>query len=269
MKKDKKATEDKAGAPWHQLPTSYKNIVIYFILIILFAAAVFILIHRKMHKSAEAEEFMIPTSTLTCPPPPLPVGEVTPPSPVEPSLSPLENMIAAQNARLDSLGNTVKTLGLNAQISHRFIAYEILNEILEGHLPLETLTLYLKKHPEPWTTEILVTLAPLKGVKTYDELQRLLILPPEPQSLAKSLWQRVKNIVRSIVKIRKLNHGYLATLSDVQTALRGHNIHQALEIFYTLPPIRQIPYASWKGDALDRATLETLKQKMLLAISEN
>jgi hypothetical protein len=258
MKKDKKETEERFGLRWQQSPTFFKNIFIYIILIIIFIIAVFLLLNRYVNKSISPHNFVPPSSDLALPR--LPATELVSPHATP---APIEN----QNDRLISLENNVKTLASSLQISHQLIAFEILKEVLKGHIPLETLTIYLQKHPEPWTAETLTMLAPIKESKTYDQLHMLLNQSALSPSL--SVWKRIKNSITSFVTIRKLDQGGQGSIKGIEIALHAQNIQQALEAFDKLPPEEQAKLVSWKQEAQNRLSLETLKQKMLIALSEN
>lgn len=171
----------------------------------------------------------------------------------------------SQDLRLTDLEKTVNVLVATSQVFHQFIAFEIVKEILEGHLSLESLKLFLQRHPDSWTALIVTILPSIQGSKTYDELQRLLVLSLPPQTL----WERIQNFLKSIVIIRKMNQEGEEHIEAVRAALQERNVQKALEIFDKLPPEEKTQYASWQKAAQDRLALERLKQKMLLMISEH
>jgi hypothetical protein len=274
MKKDKETTGRSHWQQWRQSPTFFRNFFGYSIIIVILILSIFILVYRYINKKAEPNNFIIPNSIpMPLPSPPAtPVPAPTPPLAPLPAPEPLslENRITIQNDRLTNLENSFNQQQLTFRNCHQLVALEILQEILEGHLPVNTLTLYLQKQKEPWATNILNRLSPVKEGKTYDQLQVLLILPPSSQPLSR--WQHIKNIIKSFVSIRRLDREgqyTVAKLSDIQTALRTHNIQRALDAFAKLSPEEQAHLSSWKQEAQDRLTLETIKQTMLLELSES
>lgn len=252
MTKDKETTGCSHWQKWRQSPTFFRNFSSYFILITILIFSIVILLYRHINKTTGQDDCFIPRSL---------------PMPISPSF---KHEIAKQNSRLTHLENIFNQQQLSLQSCQQLIALEILQEILEGRIPVNTLTLYLQKQAEPWATNILSRLSPIKEAKTYDQLQVLLILPPSSQPLSK--WQRVKNIIKSFVSIRHLDKEGQYTvgrLSDIQTALRTHNIQRVLDAFAKLSPEEQAQLSSWKQEAQDRLTLETIKKTMLLELSES
>lgn len=273
MKKDKK-TEIRSFLK--QPPAFLKNLLIYIIFLSVFALFVFILIYRYVSGFHQQQEFVYQSLTPTLSPTPTPTPAPTPmpaptPAPMPVPLSPpelvlLQKEISSQNDRLAQIEANLKQWQSVPQASHQLVAIEILREVLEGHLPLSTFTLYLQKIPEPWAPPILSRISSITMCKTYAQLQDLLVLPPKSHSL----WRRVKNFLKSFVRIRKLDakgHYQGGHLDDVHRALREHNIQQALEAFEKLSPAEQNQLASWKQDAQNRLALEALKQKMLLDLA--
>lgn len=150
----------------------------------------------------------------------------------------------------------------------KVIADQLILAILGGKFPLETLRVFLQKRPVPWKEELLIKLSHLGEIKCYAELEDLLKVPLTSPS--HSLWQRVKNKLKSLISIRKLdgNGNYASSdLKNVQDALRNHNIQKALDSFLILPPEQQAFLAPWKKLAQDRFDLEMLKKKLLEEIA--
>lgn len=261
MKKDKMA---EIRPFWKQRPAFLKNLFINIIFVSVFALFVFILIYRYVSGFHQQQEFVYQSLTQTPTLTPMPAPAPAPLS--SPEFVFLQKEITSQNDRLSQVEANLKQRQSVPQVSHQLVAIEILREVLEGHLPLSTFTLYLQKLPEPWATSILNRISSITMCKTYAQLQDLLVLPPQSHSL----WRRVKNFMKSFVRIRKLDakgHYQGGHLDDVQRALREHNIQQALEAFEKLSAKEQNQLASWKQEAQNRLTLETLKQKMLLDLA--
>jgi hypothetical protein len=254
MKKDKEAKDSSRWQQWQSRPNFLKKILIYSILILLFALSIVILSTR--YRNAKMQQAAVSASDSE--------------SKAEPLL--LENEIALQNDRLSKLEDLIKQQQITLQSAHQLIVLEILQEVLEGRLSLKNLTLYLQKNAEPWTVNTLNTLSPIKECKTYAQLELLLLLPPSSQPQPKSLssLKRFKKFIKSLVRIRKLDQdgsSQQGTLHAIQTALREHNIQKALEAFNKFPPEEKKQLSSWKKEAQNRLVLETLKQKMLLELS--
>lgn len=270
MKKDNR---EKISSPGKQLNGSFfKKSFIYIFLCIIFIFAGFLLIYRYVTKSIYQPEFTAPSFVRSQPS----VSGATPsvsgttPSVPGATLSVPGATGVSEDIRLSNLENNVNNLQLSLRAVPQLIALELLHEVLEGHLPVETLILYLQKKPEPWATDILNTFSSIKEGKTYAQLQALLILPPSDQCLSSSSspWGYVKNIIKSFVSIRKLNmEGKLEDIDKIQTALYAHDIKSALELFNKLPPEQQVQLSFWKQLAQDRLILETIKQKLLLELS--
>lgn len=253
MKKNK---DTKEKSHWQKLissPSFLKNIKIYSILSFIFILSISILIYRYINKPITQPEFVFQK--------PVPV---TASKPIHaPAIGKL------QNDHLTHLEGRINELQAALQMLHQLVALEMLQAILDGHLPLKTFTAYLQKTSEPWTTDVLKTLIPIKESKTYDQLQALLIL--QPQSQPPSFWKRVKNTLRSFVRIRKLDkegNEKLGNLEEMQIALQTHNIQKALGLFGKLPPQEQAQLVLWKQGAQDRLTLEKIKLKILLELSK-
>lgn len=266
MTKDKETTGRSHWQKWRQSPTFFRNFSSYFIIIIILIFSIFILLYRHINKKTGQNDCFIPRS-LPMPVPPSFKHEI---AKQNSQLNHLENRFNQQQLSLQSCQQLVALEKLSLQSCQQLVALEILQEILEGRLPINTLTLYLQKQAEPWATNILSRLSPIKEAKTYDQLQVLLILPPSSQPLSR--WQHVKNIIKSFVSIRQLDKEGQYTvgrLSDIQTALRTHNIQQALDAFAKLSPEERAQLSSWTQEAQDRLTLETIKKTMLLELSES
>ena len=274
MKKNQETKVNGRWQQWRQSPSFFKNFFSYFIIIFLLILSSFILFYRYVNKTIQQSEFVIsstlPLSTSATTPTPVPTPAAPPtPAPAPQSVS-VEQEIALQNNRLTNIENNLNQQQLKLQTAHhQLIAYELIQGILEGHLPLKTLTLYLQKKSEPWATNLLNTLSPLQDCETYAQLQDLLVPPASSQPL--SPWQHVKNLIKRFVSIRKLDaegHYKVGNLSDIQTALHRQNIQQALDAFGKLSPEEQVQLSTWKQAAQNRLTLETIKQKLLLELSE-
>lgn len=269
MKKNKE-TKEKSG--WQKLresPDFLKNLNIYSLLSFVLILSSIILLYRYINKPVEQTEFILQKTAPVTTSEPAPVPDLVPAPAVSTPLPPPPEAIL-QNDRLTYLENKINELQSALQISHQLVAFEMLQGILDGHFPLATLTVYLQKISEPWTTDILNTLSSVKEIKTYSQLQSLLTIPSPPPSKPISFWKRIKNTLKSFVSVRKLepaDNNNLGNLKDIQLALHSHDIQQALEIFGKMPPKEQAELSLWKQAAQDRLTLETVKQKILLQFS--
>lgn len=263
MMKDKKLNLKASWKEWKQSPDFFKNIFIFFIIILLFIFAIFIIIYRMIYKSPTYDSAVIQNVIPT-------LQKSSSILHMDPTARASYKEIAIQKKRLETLENHLTLLQSNATATHRLIVLEMLNEILVGSVPIKTLILYLQKNPDPWTAELLTTLSPIQESKTYTQLQDLLIPPPPLQSLSK--WQRIKNKIKTFVSIRKVDaegHYIYGTFGDIQKALHAHNIQQALDAFSKLSPEVQTQLSCWKQTAQNRLTLETAKQKIILQLSGN
>lgn len=237
-------------------PNFLKNTFTYFILISIFTLCAFILMYRYINKFNERSDFVFQSSAPAPAPAPVSTSE----------FSLLQKEISFQNNRLDQLEAKLNQWKPVPQLSRQLISMEILQEVLEGHLPLSTFVLYLQKTSEPWAPPILKNISAIKESKTYAQLQASLVLLPPSHSL----WRRVKNALKSFIRIRKLDaeeHYVEGHLDDISKALREHNIQQALEIFDKLSPKEQARLSLWEKEAKNRLTLETIKLKMLLDLA--
>lgn len=267
MKKNKE-TKEKSG--WQKLresPDFLKNLNIYSLLSFIFILSSIVLIYRYINKPVDQTEFVLQKIAPVTTAEPAPVPDLVP-APAAPTPVPPDTIL--QNDRLTYLENKINELQGALLISHQLVAFEMLQGVLDGHLPLATLTVYLQKISEPWTTDILNTLSSVKEIKTYSQLQSLLTIPSPPLSKPISFWNRIKNTLKSFVRVRKLesaDNNNLGNLKDIQLALHTHDIQQALEIFGKMPPKEQAELSLWKQAAQDRLTLETVKQKILLQFS--
>lgn len=179
----------------------------------------------------------------------------------------LQTNVKSLSDRLTVTESTTQKIPL--QTSVQIVTLELLRGVLEGLVPLETLRIFLQKNNAPWTTSFLTHLTPVKEIKSYVELEELLVLPSPPSY--SSLWQRVKEKVASLIHIRKIDEKgeyNLGKLADVQKALRAHNIQKALEFFEKLPPEKKMPLAFWEGLARDRFILETSEKTLFLELAK-
>lgn len=250
MKKDKKITAAPTESSPQKSSFDWKNIFIYSLLILLLAAALFILGYRYVYKTTEQQPFVYqkPAAKKSSTTAPSPTTSSTPVS-VPPILAPEHDV--------------------TIQLLHQLIAFEILQEVLKGDLPLTHFTLYLQKQEQPWATEILEKVAYVKEVVTWNQLQEL--LSEQPASRHHSLWSRIKHKIKSIIKIRKLGtreKDGAEIKHKIQEALRTHHLQQAIDYFKALSPQEQASLSLWYEKARDRLIVETIKQKLLLGISE-
>lgn len=280
MKKNKDTKPNSRWQYWRQSPPSLKTLFFGFILSIILILAVVILIHRQVNKTKHSPDFIVHTvlnseqasvpATVPEPTPvPASVPEEIPSSPTSSSAL-LQNEIALQNSRLDQLEGKVNQVVSVSQSSHQLIAFQLLQEILDGHLSIgelhRFLQIYHEKTSQPWTINILNAISGIQGCKTYAELEAMLVLP----SRSPTQWQSLKSILKSFVKMRKLDdegHYVVANREDIKMALRAHNIQQALESFKKLSADEQAKLSTWKQDAEGRLLLETTKKKLLLDLA--
>lgn len=265
MSKDKKSRHN---FYWKERKSSlefFKKFFVYSILVIIFIISLIILIYRLINGDMRRSDVFHKTTS---------VPEVTSTSVPEatstsaPEEVSFEKGLTLQENRLDNLENSLNQMKHLSQMTQQIIAFEMLQEILDGHLPINTLILYLKKQSEPWAADILNTFTPIKEVKTYAQLHDLLVLPSSPNPSATT--QNVNNIINSFISIRKLggdDHRATRMFQDIHMALDKHDIQQALILFETLPPEQQAQLSAWKQGVQDRLSLETIKQKVLLGLS--
>ncbi len=170
--------------------------------------------------------------------------------------------------RLDALEAKVSQLDAFT-ISTHLIAVDLIQGVLHNVISVDAFKTFLKKTPEPWAAALLPTIAPLEDIKSYPELENLLVLPIS--SKARSVWNRFKEDVKSLVSIRKIDQkesSAFGTLEDVQKAVHSHNIQKALDCFGKLPRHEQLALSSWQQMAQDRLLLETLYKNILLEMAK-
>ena len=245
----KNTTETKISSHWQrwrQSPNFFKSLFIYFFILIIFLLSIGVVLYRYKNKMITIAPAVIIKKASA------PVASSHAKDPLQKGTMELNHLTAIVDNQLQP---TLK-------MTYLLIAIELMQEVLDGKFPLTNLNLYIKKNSGIWTPNLFIALSSIKNIQTYEELQTSLILPPLNPSA--SLWQRGKDIIKSIVVIRKLN-----TLEDVQKALKTHNITQALAAFDKLPSSERAKLSQWKAMAMDRLTLEKIKQQMLLELSEN
>lgn len=195
MKKDKNETEENLNPHRKYFSFSFKNILISVFFVFLFISTIYILGSQK-------KKFFPQEPEISADP------HLAAQSPLSfvPEWPPLPSLLAKKESeQSELLHNLERTVNLTTQLSHRLVTLEILKEALEGHVSLDTFSLYLKNHPEPWTEEILRRLGDIPKVLTYEQLQALLIPPPFFQNANSFLMEKDKKyykIFRPYSKIK-------------------------------------------------------------------
>ena len=286
MKKDKEA---KTNSGWRQSPVSFKTLLFGLIFSIVFIFAVVIFIHRQMYNTKLPSEFNLQSAgtgtnyalvpEFFAAPKKSPVPEIVPeqapteqtPSVINPKADLLPTEITLQNDRMTQLESKLNQVDRLSQTSNQLIAFQLLQEILDGRLTIDDLHRFLHFYylntSQPWAMNILNTISWIKSCKTYTELETMLA----PPTRAHTQWQSVKSILKSFVRMRKLDeegHYEVGNREDIKIALRAHNILKALEEFKKLSPDEQAKLSDWKQVAEERLHLESIKKKLLSDLSE-
>ncbi len=242
---------------WVQSPDSLKKVFIFVTLVILLVLSIFILWKRYVEKEISQPISLIQTSST------LPATQL-----LEKPLSPPQEELKLFSDRLTALENRMNQQQEILLTPPKLVVVEVLRAILEGWIPVETLTVFLQRNSAPWAQGLLVTLNPIKESKTYSQLEALLSVS---SSQPLSLWERVKRKIKSLIRIRKLDakgdyQG--ARIEDVQKALSDHDIAKAMDFFEKLSPQEKTELSSWKILAQNRLTLEIIIKKLIIELTE-
>jgi len=151
----------------------------------------------------------------------------------------------------------------------KLVALALLKGVLEGYIPLDSVKAYLQRNPDPWAQNYFNSLAPLKAGTTYEQLESLLTFPPQPAP--PSMWQYLKDKIKSIIYVRKLDKkgNEPGPLDDVYQAVTSQNVQKALESYEKLAPDQKTQLANWLSLAQDRLALENLVKRLLQELSES
>ena len=265
MMKDQETKINARWQRWGKEPVS-KNFFIYFFLIFMLILSFFVLLYRIINppiiKNQNLKFIPLSTSTPTpqptSPPKPIPTPTSTP-QPIS-----VEVQKIPQNNEVTNLKQTVSILNSS---HHHLVALEILREALAGRCSLRYLNLYLLRYPDPWTIKVIDTLPPIQEVKTYAQLQKL-IVPPPSSSQSSSGWKKILSFFVKIKKLDTKNKNTLELFENIKKSLHENNIQQALDIFDNLPLQEQTRLTSWKQEAVNRLILEKIKQQLLIELAE-
>ncbi len=254
MKNDKKTNNQHFLHQWTQLPHFFKNLFVFLSFFIFFTLAIVMIWKRQLEKKTERvlqtviEQHVAQKET----PPPLPLPQV------QDTVQLLSNRLTALEARVTQQPSALHVL-------HKLVALELTKGVLEGMIPLDVLKGFLQKTPDPWAASLLAPLASLTEIKSYAQLEAMLVLPTSQAPL--SLWERIKRKINSLVRIRRLDEPEGSTFGqpeDIQKFLQARMLQKAMTCFEKLSPEEQTALASWKKAVQDRLTLEAAQKALLL-----
>lgn len=243
-------------------PKFLKNLFVFSAFVIFFAFAFFLVWKRLAENSSQRVAQSV-------------IAHVTSSQKTMPEKAPEEAQVAFPSEALQPLINRLDVLEarvgqlFTSTISGKLIAANLMQGVLHNVIPVDAFKAFLQKTPEPWAVVLLPTVIPLEEIKSYPDLDALLVLPLS--SKAHSLWTRLKEDLKSLVSIRKIDQKEspaFGTLEDVKEAIRLHNIQKALDCFEKLPEHEKAILSSWQKRAQDRLQLETLYKSILLEMAK-
>lgn len=226
---------------------SVKNLFVSLAFLCFFSLALFLVWKRLLHsvESSISPELMAQFSQQNQPTPPA-QPQVPPPSP--PQATPLPY--------------SADVLPL--------LALELARGVADTHIPLSLFKEFLSKVQAPWASSLFTTLAPLQTIESYATLEASLSIPqPQPSSSPLSLWQRIKNKLKTFISLHRIENdkeSALETLEPLQAALYFHDIGKALAAFETLSPEQKQALAAWKTMAENRLLFETAYKTLLATL---
>ncbi len=259
MKKNKKINDTQFWKQWIQSPDFSRSLFVLFVLFVLLSLSIFIIWKRYTERGIDPPQALLRSSLVQN---------------KEMSLQERKELIAQSEERslsdrLTVLENSIITQQQKTlETPQQLVFVELLRAVLDGVISLETLKTFLQKNQDPWAHSLLKTLDPIKESKTYPQLEALFTLKKTPSS---SLWKRVKEKVKSFVRIQKLDEKEappLGNLKDVQKALRMHDLERVLECYAHLPSQEKEQFASWREMVEVRFTLERALKKLLTDLAE-
>lgn len=183
-------------------------------------------------------------------------------------LSSSQSELDTIKSRLDVLEQKATQQHPLSPISHKLVGFELFKGVLEGLIPIEILKAYLERTPDEWAKSYLTALIPINTIKSYGEIETLLIISPSPSSQPHSLWQRFKQVMAPLIQIRKKENRELHHFNNIRNFLHVHDLKSALEVFETLPSQEKAQLNSWKEAAQNRFLLEMSTQKLLRELTE-
>lgn len=215
---------------------------------VLFALAIFLLVMEQINKPKNT--FIPPKTKISLP-----------------ASFPSDEKMALSN-RLTSLENQLKEIQIKLQqtpkeMPRKLIGVDLISAVLNTQIPLETLKKFLQSTPEPWATTLLTSLGSAKDIKTYTQLEQLVVHSPITKLL---LWGRIKRKLQSFIHIRKLDKDgnyEVAEFEDIRKALENHDLKKALDLYNKLSPEEKLSLAAWKEAASVRFSLEEMSIKLL------
>lgn len=265
MKKDKESNLMIFWRRWPQSPGFLRDFLVFLLFFILFIFCLILTWKQYKDNLLSQPRAVIPSSCVdqkveepTLPAAPSPLS-----APIPPDLNTLNDHTILSEQK-DSQQPQA------SGIPRRLIAFELFRGALEGLVGIEALKIFLQKTPEPWAASLLNALLPLNEIKSYSQLESLLVLPSSSQ--LSSIWQRLQKKIKSFIRVRKLDKKgeyNLGQLEDIKNFLRAHDIQKALESFERLSPEEQMHLSSWKKWAQDRFFLETSTKNLLLELTES
>jgi hypothetical protein len=242
MTENKKTSKRLFWQRFSQILKSSKRIWIYFLLLILLFLSNFIL-WKKYNQN----------KTLTFPQVKVKVENSKSENP-----EPLKEMTAAIEAVQKN----------TPEASQQLITIQLLEGVLEGWIPLSTFKTYLQKHPSGDTPYLLLELSTISNCPTYTELQSSL---PSTLVKQKSLWERLKSRLKSLIRIQRTGTEKASETSSpqkIEKAIDEKNISEVLTLFEKLPEDEKENFSSWIKKVQERLKVEMLYKNLLMKLAQ-
>ncbi|MBX9786012.1 MAG: hypothetical protein K2Y08_01620 [Alphaproteobacteria bacterium] len=165
-----------------------------------------------------------------------------------------------------------KTIEVTQKNTHespqQLITIQLLEGVLEGWIPLSTFKTYLQKHPSGETPYLLLELSTISNCPTYAELQSSL---PSASVKSKSLWERLKSRLKSLIQIKKIDKEKVSETSSpkkIEKAIYEKNVSEVLNLFDKLPEDEKIHFSPWMKKVQERLKVEILYKHLLIKLAQ-
>ncbi|MBX9620618.1 MAG: hypothetical protein K2X28_01065 [Alphaproteobacteria bacterium] len=152
--------------------------------------------------------------------------------------------------------------------SQQLITIQLLEGVLEGWIPLSTFKTYLQKHSDEESPNLLLELSTISNCPTYAELQSSL---PSVPVKSRSLWERLKSRLKSLIHVKKIGTKKTTEKSSsqkIEKAIYEKNISEVLNLFETLPADEKEHFSSWMKKVQERLKVEILYKNLLVKLAQ-
>lgn len=154
------------------------------------------------------------------------------------------------------------------EFPQQLITIQLLEGVLEGWIPLSTFKTYLQKHPNEETPYLLLELSTISNCLTYAELQSSL---PSTPVKSKSLWERLKSRLKSLIQVKKIGKEKSSETSSpkkIELAIYEKNITEVLNLFDKLPEDEKTHLSPWIKKIQERLKVEMLYKHLLMKLAQ-